>query len=360
EPQEAPGRPRRSRQLRLLLCPGPVLLRRRERQRARAGADEYRARRLPCRRHRDRLRLRRQRRQGRAGCRESRVRRAEQHAAFLGRAGVRHRGPARPDARRPRQIHPRRDRRIRGAGGRRDAGARALAHRRARVLPAGRIAAGDRVLRRTRARGRLRLRELHPGLHRLEPRLAQALRGARRADHRRRHQEPGRRHHRPPRAGEPVSRARRAPRPHLPAQFRRQHRLPEHARARAARIKKNLENPGRDEPARHPAVARKHPCRAVRFRAVADGPEMGLYPHGRHDLRQRPPECRAEARSVGLSELGRRRDRRGALRQARAGPRRRRRARRALELFHEVAARAVHRRSGARAHAALRRRRRGL
>jgi myo-inositol-1-phosphate synthase len=55
---------------------------------------------------------------------------------------------------------------------------------------------------------------------------------------RRRHQEPGRRHHPAPRPDQPVRRPRRAPGPHLPAQLRRQHRLPEYARARALESKK--------------------------------------------------------------------------------------------------------------------------
>ena len=108
-----------------------------------------------------------------------------------------------------------------------------------------------RVVRRAGARGRLRLRQLHPGVHRLAtPDWRSRFEDARAADHRRRHQEPGRRDDRPPRAGQPVPRARRAARPHLPAQLRRQHRLPEHARARAAGVEEDLEDPGRHEPAR--------------------------------------------------------------------------------------------------------------
>ena len=133
------------------------------------------------------------------------------------------------------------------------------------LLPAGRLAAGDGILRRAGARGRLRLRQLHPGLHRLEPRLAQALRGARAADRRRRHQEPGRRHHRAPGARQPVPRARRAARPHLPAQFRRQHRFPEHARAGAAGIEEDLQDAGGHEPARHSA---RRPRTSMSARAI--------------------------------------------------------------------------------------------
>ena len=75
--------------------------------------------------------------------------------------------------------------------------------------------------------------------------MAPALRGARPAARRRRHQEPGRRDHRAPRADQSVPRARRAARPHLPAQFRRQHRFPEHAGAGAAGIEEDLEDAGR-------------------------------------------------------------------------------------------------------------------
>ena len=142
-------------------------------------------------------------------------------------------------------------------------------HRGPRLLPAGRLAAGDRVLRRAGARGGLRLRQLHPGVHRLGPRLGAALRGARAADRRRRHQEPGRRDDRAPGARQPLPRARRAARPHLPAQLRRQHRLPEHARARAAGLEEDLEDPGGDEPARRAARGARRPRRAERLRAVA-------------------------------------------------------------------------------------------
>jgi hypothetical protein len=84
-------------------------------------------------------------------------------------------------------------------------------------------------------------------------RPGRALRAARAADHRRRHQEPGRRHHRPPGAGQPVPRARRADRPHLPAELRRQHRLQEHARTRAPAVQEDLQDPGGHQPVRRAA-----------------------------------------------------------------------------------------------------------
>ncbi len=49
------------------------------------------------------------------------------------------------------------------------------AHRRRRVLPAGRLRARDQVVRRAGARGRLRLRQLHPCFHRARGLLGQAL-----------------------------------------------------------------------------------------------------------------------------------------------------------------------------------------
>ena len=84
-----------------------------------------------------------------------------------------------------------------------------------------------------------------PGLHRLRPGVGGEVRGRRRADRRRRHQVAGRRHHHAPRAGEAVRGPRRRPRPHLPAQRRRQHGLQEHARARAPGVQEDLQDAGR-------------------------------------------------------------------------------------------------------------------
>ena len=55
----------------------------------------------------------------------------------------------------------------------------------------------------------------------------------------------------------------------------------------------------------------------VRPRALARGPEVVPYPDRGHNLRRRAAQPRAEAGSLGLAQLGRRRDRRGSLRQAR-------------------------------------------
>ena len=88
------------------------------------------------------------------------------------------------------------------------------------------------------ARGRRRARQLHAGLHRPRELLAEALRGGRPADHRRRHQVAGRRDDHAPRAHEPLPRARRPARPDDAAERRRQLRLPQHARAHRLESKK--------------------------------------------------------------------------------------------------------------------------
>ena len=105
---------------------------------------------------------------------------------------ARREGPPRHDARRPRQVPQgedhqgaRRDRRHRpDPQGHQD--------RRGRLLPAGGLRAGDQVVRRAGARGRLRLRELHPGVHRPRGVLGQPLPQGGPPDRRRRHQVAGR------------------------------------------------------------------------------------------------------------------------------------------------------------------------
>ena len=91
----------------------------------------------------------------------------------------------------------------------------------------------------SRPSGGLGVHQRHPGVHRSRAVLAAPVRGRGPAGHRRRHQEPGRRDDHPSRADPPVRGPRRADRPHIPAQLRRQHRLPQHARARAARVEED-------------------------------------------------------------------------------------------------------------------------
>ena len=84
------------------------------------------------------------------------------------------------------------------------AGAARRPGRRAGVVPPGRLRGGAEALRPGVPRRRRGVRQRHPGLHRVRPRVGGQVRGRRRADRRRRHQEPGRRHHRPPHPGPPV------------------------------------------------------------------------------------------------------------------------------------------------------------
>ncbi len=100
----------------------------------------------------------------------------------------------------------------------------------------------------------------------------------------------------------------------------------------------------------HELPAERHPRRPVGLRAVADRPQVGAHPRRGPGVRRRAAERRAEARGLGLAELGRDRDRRGALLQARAQPRRRRPARRPVLLPDEVAAQPAPRRAGAPGH----------
>ena len=68
-----------------------------------------------------------------------------------------------------------------------------------------------------------------------------------------------------------------------------------------------------------------------------DGPQVGPHPPRGRGLRRRPADRRAQARGLGLPELGRHRHRRRPLLQAGHEPRRRRPARRPELLPHEVA-----------------------
>ncbi len=122
-----------------------------------------------------------------------------------------------------------------------------------------------------------------------DPRVGQEVHRRRCPDRRRRHQEPGRRHHHPPRDGEAVRGSRRHPRPHLPAERRRQHGLQEHARARAPGVQEGLEDPGRDlQPdrlARRQGRGQERPHRPVGPRRMARRPQVGLRPPRRPRLR---------------------------------------------------------------------------
>ena len=148
-------------------------------------------------------------------------------------------------------------------------------------------------------------------------------------------------------------RARRPPRPDDAAQRRRQLRLPQHARARPPRVEEDLEDERRHLDARLRPRRGERPRRPVRLRAVADRPQVGVHPHGGLVVRRRAAQPGAQARGLGLAELGRHRDRRRPAREARPEQRDLGRARGALELPDEVAAGADRRQRGAREHRAL-------
>ena len=234
-------------------------------------------------------------------------------------------------------------------------GARPNRHRGAGLLPAGRLASA-----RPRSTPSRRSRPAAPSStasRRSSPRDPEwraALRRARPADHRRRHQEPGRRHHRPPGAHQPLPRARRAAGPHLPAQLRRQHRLPQHARARAAGLEEDLQDAGGDQPARRAA---RPPATSTSARATTcpgsptaswryirmEGTTFGGVPLNlelKLEVWDSPNSAGVVIDAVRCAKL--------ALDRGLGG-----RAGRPVELLHEVAAGAVHRRRGARAHPRL-------
>ena len=93
------------------------------------------------------------------------------------------------------------------------------------------------------------------------------------------------------------------------------------------RVEEDLEDERRHVDARLRPRRGQRPRRPVRLRAVADRPQVGVHPHGGLVLRRRAAQRRAEARGLGLAELGRHRDRRRPAGEARPEQRRRRRAR---------------------------------
>ncbi len=305
----------------------------------RAGPDARQPRRLPHQRHRVHGRLRHRLREGRQGPLRGDLVGPEQHDQVRRRAQARRARPPRHDPRRPRQVPQAEDHQGAGRDRRHRRDPQGDQDRRRRLLPAGGLRAGDQVVRRAGARGRLRLRQLHPGLHRRRELLGRALPQGRPADRRRRHQVPGRRDDRAPLARPPVPGPRRAPGAHLAAERRRQHGLLQHARARAPGVQEDLQDAGRDLADGREAAGRRRLHRPLGLRAVADRPQVGAHPARGPGLRRRAADRRAQARGLGLAQLGRHRHRRRALLQAGAQPGRRRAADRPQLVPDEVAAR---------------------
>ena len=303
------------------------------------GPDARRPRRLPRARHRVHGRLRHRRREGRQGPRRGDLVGPEQHDPLRRRAGAPRRpGAARHDPRRPRQVPLAADHEgararpptssascatrtptsssptCRSAPSRRPSGTSSRSSR-----PAARSSTASPSSSRARTTGtsasaRRACRSIGDDIksqvgativHRALARLF-AERGV-------------------------------EPRAHLAAERRRQHGLLQHARARAARVEEDLEDQRGHVDHGPRAAGRRRPRRPVGLRALADRPQVGPHPPRGPGVRRRAAQPRAQARGLGLAELGRRRDRRGALLQARAQPRRQRPARRPELLPDEVA-----------------------
>ena len=151
----------------------------------------------------------------------------EQHPEVRRRPPDRHHRAARAHARRPRQVLPRDDHRVRCRAGRRRRRAQGRPGRHRGLLPARQFRGCGEVLRPVRDRRRLRLRQRAPRLHRRHPGVGAEVHRRRTAHRRRRHQEPGWRNHHAPRHGEAVRGPRCHPGPDLPAERRREHGLQE-------------------------------------------------------------------------------------------------------------------------------------
>ena len=188
--------------------------------------------------------VRRGRQEGRHGPRGGDRRQREQHHQALRRAADRRHRPARPDLRRSGPVLPRDRRGVRRRAGRR--GRRRCATRRSTWSSATCRSAPSRPpssTPRPRSTPAARFVNALPVFIASDPEWAQEVHRRRPADRRRRHQEPGRRDHRAPRAGEAVRGPRRRAAAHVPAQLRRQHGLHEHAGAQPPGLEEDLEDP---------------------------------------------------------------------------------------------------------------------
>ena len=316
----------RRRQLRLVARPGRRVLQERPGDRGCPGPDARQPRRLPHPRHRVRRRpsTSTPKRSARTCPRRSSA--AEQHRASS--ATCRSRAckvEPRHDARRPRQVPLAGDR----EGARHDRRHRpdAEGHRRPTCV----VNVPARRLRGRRPSGTssrssqagVRVRQLHPGVHRARGVLARA--GSRSAACRSSATTSSRRSAR--RSSTACSRACSTT---AACKLERTYQLNvggntdfmQHAGARAARVEEDLQDERRHVAARTTTLAPDNvhigPSDYVPW---LTGPQVGVHPHGGPIVRRRAAEHRAEARGVGLAELGRRRDRRRALRQAGARPR---------------------------------------
>ena len=173
--RQGPRRDRRRRQLRQRLHPGRHLLQGRGPGRAGSGPDARRPRRLSRPRHRVRRRVRHRLGEGRQGPLRGDLVGPERHDQVRRRAAARRPRPARDDPRRARQVPEGEDHQGSGPDRRHRRNPPGDEGRRGRLLPAGRLRAGDQVVRRAGARGRRRLRQLPARVHRPRGLLGRAL-----------------------------------------------------------------------------------------------------------------------------------------------------------------------------------------
>ena len=175
----------------------------------------------------------------------------ERHDQVRGRPEDRRQGLARHDARRHRQV-PLAGRRE-GARARRTTSSKILKETGTDVvvnyLPVGSEAATKWYAEQILEAG-VAMVNCMPVFIAREPYWQKRFEEAGVPDHRRRHQVAGRRDDHAPRADDAVRRPRRAPRQDDAAERRRQLRLPQHARARAARVEEDLEDERRHVDAR--------------------------------------------------------------------------------------------------------------
>ena len=212
----------------------------------RAGARSHArpVRRLPRPRRRVRRRVRRRRQEGRPRPRRGDRRQREQHHQDLRRAADRRHRPARPTydglGEYYREIDQESDER---AGRRRRRCSRTP--RSTCWSPTCRSAPRRPTASTPRPRSTPACAFVNalPVFIASDPTWAQKFTDAGRADRRRRHQEPGRRDHHAPRAGQAVRGPRRRAAAHVPAQLRRQHGLHEHAGAQAPALEEDLQDP---------------------------------------------------------------------------------------------------------------------
>ena len=253
-----------------------------------------------------RRRLRRRRQEGRPRPRRGDRGQREQHHQALRRPADRGDGAARPDLRRPRPVLPRDGRGVRRRAGRRGRRAARRPGRRGRLLPAGRLRGGrpsstPRPRSTPAARSSTRCRCSSPPTRR--GRRSSPTPGCRSSATTSSRQVGATIVHRVlaklfEDRGVELLRT-------YQLNFGGNMDFMNMLERYPAGVQEDLEDPVGDlpDPARDGARRRAH--RTVRPRAVAGRPQVGLHPAGGPHLRRRAAQRRAQARGVGLAQLGR-------------------------------------------------------